>query len=355
MITGTPSAAAAAPANTSFSDIDVDVIRADILSRLDGPDLVALGCVSAELHRLATRHDLWESIIESAWPSTRHHPDFLGLIKSFPNGPSSFFSQSFPLLNPATATTAAQDQDRRSEDVVGPSSGLERVVSAVDVSYRGKNIFSTVHGTETGTGWFRGSPFRIDLLEPRDIVPTPIRKNAGGDEETCRDLFGEMTLSWVLIDPTQHRAVNLSSFRPVAVQRRWWSGEVVVRFASILPTHVMCCIEVTCAGAGGDEGGQGEDEELHVREVSMRVEDIDGAHLRGEHSLVILETAFGGKRVNRDGKEGETVKSKYEEFMDKRRERKERRLKREGRLDLLCISFAVSVFVAFFMVLIFGR
>ncbi|GAB2235926.1 hypothetical protein Droror1_Dr00026371 [Drosera rotundifolia] len=358
----TPTTDSPGGATTTLLDIDPDIIRTHILSRLEGPDLAALSSVSKNIHQLATSQDLWSSIISTTWPST-NDPVLRGVIESFPNGPFSFFSHAFPLLDPNNNNTNNNLVTRSSTDGRDHrQSKIKRVISAVDVSYRGKNIFSKVQGTETSTGWFRSTPFRIDLLEPKDSVPTtPTRKNVA-DEETCRDLYNDMSLSWIMIDPVAKRVVNLSSFRPVWVQRRWWTGEVVVRFVTIVlgrgNEHVMFCIEVTCAGGGAGEGeGEGEEreEELHVREVSMWVEDTMGAHLNGEDSLVTLKKGFGGKRVKRGRKVEEEVKWRYEEFLEVRRLRKERRLRREGRKDLLCVSSGVSFFMAFFMLLVWNR
>ncbi|GAB2300730.1 hypothetical protein Dimus_034768 [Dionaea muscipula] len=357
----------AAVTTTPFSSIDLDVIRTGILSRLDGTNLASLSCVSTELHRHATSHDLWSTINTDTWPST-NAPGIRHVIDSFPNGPFSFFSQSFPILHHSSEGGYTCDRGAAVDDPLRPSR-LQRVVSAVDISYRGKNILSRVQETETVTKWFRCSPFRIDLLEPKDTVSTPIRKNAA-DEDTCRDLYGEMTLSWIMIDPAGKQAVNLSSFKPVAVSHHWWNEEVVVRFATIVPSgskadggQAMCCIEVTCAGdsagvgGGDDEADQGRagglEEGLHVREVSMRVENVNGAHLSGEQSLLTLERAFGGKRVNREGK-GEEMRRRrrYEEFLEMRTESKERRLRNERRQDWLCIGFGLSIFVACFILLV---
>lgn len=210
--------------------------------------------------------------------------------------------------------------------------------------HRKELILTKVEETETVTGWFRCSPFRIDLLEPKDVVPTPIQHPEGDD--TCTSLMEDMTLSWILIDPIGRRAVNLSSHKPVAVQRHWLSGEVQVRFASILaadhkgPTrgHVQCGVVVTC---GKSEGG-----EMQVREVSMEMEDMDGMHLNGKDSLVILHRALDGKRgkaINR----GEEGRRRYGAYVEMKRERKERKMRTEGALDIMCVAFGVIMFVAF--------
>lgn len=200
-------------------------------------------------------------------------------------------------------------------------------------------MFTKVQETETVTGWFRCSPFRIDLLEPKDVVPTPIKHPEG--EEACTEMINDMTLSWILIDPIGRRAVNLSSHKPVTVERHWLTGEVQVRYASILAVdhgHVQCGIVVRC---GGSEGG-----EMQVREVSLEIEDMDGTHLNGKESLVFLQGALEGKKgtgINRV----EEGQRRYKEFVEMKRERRERKLRTEGALDMCCVAFGVSIFVAF--------
>ncbi|KAJ6994415.1 hypothetical protein NC653_017287 [Populus alba x Populus x berolinensis] len=182
------------------------------------------------------------------------------------------------------------------------------------------------------------------MLDPKDSCPTPIPNS--GSEETCRDLAGDLSLSWILIDPTRLRSVNLSSHKPVSVQRHWLSGEVHARFATVLATgdrgsaseSVQCGIVVTCGG--GAQGG-----EMHVRGVSLQVEDMDGVFLNGKASLGVLNTGFEGKKGMSGRREMEGRK-RYEMFLEMKRERRERRLKKEGALDMLCVSFGVMALVS---------
>ncbi|GAB4833339.1 hypothetical protein Ancab_031583 [Ancistrocladus abbreviatus] len=340
---------------TTFADIHSDIVQTNILPRLDGSSLAAVSCASAQLQRLCSLQDLWSHICNTTWPSTDtpllHH-----IISSFPNGPHSFFSLSFPLLHPSSSTNSSSATGAANPHPASPSL-LQQLISAVDVSYRGEVMLSKIQETETGTGGLRCFPFRIDLLEPKGVVPTPVRKRPGGD--TCQDLYDNLSLSWIIIDPIGRRAMNMSSIRPVSVQRRWLCGEVQVRFAAFLSREaetepscqdVMCVIDITCGG-GGEEGGEEGDQEVDVREVSLRMEDMDGVHLTGKESLVILERAFEGKRVNRGKSAEERVRSKYEEFMEIRRERRERKSRREWRLDMLCACSGVSIFLSLFVYL----
>ncbi|KAF8397941.1 hypothetical protein HHK36_016867 [Tetracentron sinense] len=327
---------------TRILAVHPDVLETHILTRLDGPTLASASCASSQLHALSTQENLWRNICHSTWPST-DNPRMHQLISTFPDGHRSFFSDSFPLL----IHPPVQNHPHHP-----PSAPPPELISAVDIFYRNKLIFSKVQETETQSGWFRGSPFRIDLLDPKDMVPTPIEKPNGQD--TCKDLANNLSLSWIAIDPTRRRAANLSGWSPVSVQRHWLSGEMQVRYATILAVDrgstefVQCGILVTC---GGCEGG-----EMHVREVNLQVEDMDGVNLNGKESMVILERALeSGKRRRRRRRGGreEEGRERYEEFLEKKKERKQRKLKREWRLDMMCMASGVSIFSAFWMFVFF--
>ncbi|KAL2509098.1 putative F-box protein [Forsythia ovata] len=300
--TAPPSAATATTAEedstTSFSSLHPDIIEAHILPRLDGITLAATSCSSTTLRHHSSQDHLWSKTCHSTWPSTS-----------------------------------------RLSSLTPPS----ELISAVDIHYQDK-IFTKVRETETVTGWFRCSPFRIDLLEPKEVVPTPMKHPDGDD--TCTAISNDMTLSWILIDPIRRLVVNLSSHKPITVQRHWLTGEVQVRFASILAAdrgHVQCGIVVTC---GGSEEG-----EMQMREISLEIEDMDGMHINGKESLGILQRAMEGKK----GK-GETEYKKGRggtKYLEVKKERKERKVRTEGTLDILCVAFGVSCFVAFWSFILF--
>jgi hypothetical protein len=92
----------------------------------------------------------------------------------------------------------------------------------------------------------------------------------------------------VVVDPARGRAVNVSSRRPVAVDRHWYTGETLARFAVVLGG---CKFEATVAcseGAG------------HVNEVSLSVEDANGAAVSGEGALRLLAAAMEAPRRGGD-------------------------------------------------------
>lgn len=82
-----------------------------------------------------------------------------------------------------------------------------------------------------------------------------------------------------------------------------------------------------------------------MREVSLEMEDMDGTHLNGKDSLVFLQGAMEGKRGT-GRKRVEEGQRRYSEYVEMKRERRERKQRTEGALDMFCVAFGVSIFVA---------
>ncbi|CAM8975622.1 unnamed protein product [Rhodiola kirilowii] len=330
------------PQNTITAVLYPDIIHTQILTRLDGPTLASTSGASAQLHRLTSDEQLWRNIAISTWPSVTH-PKLQSLISSFPNRHRSLYSDSFPLLT----TRQLKPDAKRLVDPTRIIDQMVDLVSAVDLYYNGEPIFTRVVETECDSAWFHGSPFRIDMLESKESVTVPII-HSGSDEAFKNDLEQNLTLSWILIDPSRNKSVNLSSYKPVFVRRRWTTGDVQVRFATVLKmdeeAEIQCRITVTC---GLQEGG----EEVDVREVSMHLEDMDGKNLCGELSLTVLAAAveFGERRKGRKGEE----KERYEAYLERRRERRAVKDRRERLLDLVFIGVSVTVFVSFWGFVVF--
>lgn len=81
----------------------------------------------------------------------------------------------------------------------------------------------------------------------------------------------------------------------------------------------------------------------------MEVEDMDGKHLNGRDSLVILQMTMEGKRGNGVKRDTET-KNRYERFEKMKRERRERKLRVEETLDTLSVAFGLSIFAGLFFI-----
>ncbi|KAM7496956.1 hypothetical protein LguiA_021370 [Lonicera macranthoides] len=314
---------------TSISDIHPDIIQSHILTKLDGASLSSAASSSPLLHLLCTETKLWSDLCTATWPSTSH-PRVQAAITTFPGGHRSYFSDSFPTLD--------HHLHRPSKRTPTPPPPTPELISAVDLHYKNKLIFSKVEVTETASNWFVNSPFRVDLLDPKETVPTEIILD--GDETTCLSCVEKyLTLSWVVIDPTQKRSVNLSSLRPVSVKRHWLTGQVQVMYNTILSRDHQCNVEVILGG-NKEQGGV-----LSVWEVSISVEDVEGKNLNGRGSLVILQEALrgGGRRKMGVGEE----RARYEEYLEMKREKEEREKRREKILDIVCIASGIAIFVTF--------
>ncbi|XP_015386822.2 probable F-box protein At2g36090 [Citrus sinensis] len=315
----------------SISTIHPDIIETHVLSRLDASALASTSCVSSQLHSLiASNESLWTNICNSTWPST-DIPRLRHVISSFPNGPRSFFSDSF--TNPDIAASSSPVN-------LDCPSGL---ISAVDIYYQHKPVLSKAVLTES----FDTSPFRVDLLDPKDSVPTGVGQPV--NEDLSRELGERLTLSWILIDPIGRRAMNLSSYKPLTVERRSLStGEVHVRYGWVFNAGekgsttecVRCGISVTC------EGSQNQSGEMHVTKVSLELEDMYGKQLSGKDSLVILRKGMAGKRGNVKGRE-EEGKRRNEDYREMRREKILSEVKKhQGRIDTLYMAFGALIFAS---------
>ncbi|CAI9774555.1 unnamed protein product [Fraxinus pennsylvanica] len=329
----TPTATAKTPdqdnGDTSIAAIHPDIIQSHILNRLDGQTLASTTCASTQLHSLCTEDTLWRDLCNSTWPSTgdRRVND---AISHFPSGHRSFYSQSFPTLH---HLPRSQKSHRHR-----PPPETTELISAVDIYYDEKLLYSKVMVTETLSGWFLCSPFSLDLLERKETVPAPV--NFDGDEGACLALLEQhMRVSWILIDPKQKRAVNVASTTPVETRQHWLTEDIRLRFTTVMPSgggdFVQCGVVVTCGGKDG--------EELQVKEVTLQVEDMDGKILNGSDSLGILHDAMDGERrkSNRD-----IERESYEQFLKMKLQYRERKQRRERSLDMIFIATGVAIFLA---------
>ncbi|XP_027349268.1 probable F-box protein At2g36090 [Abrus precatorius] len=327
----TPNAADESGDATTISAVHPDVIQTHILTRLDGPALASVASACSEFHALSALDHLWANICHYTWPSTKA-PRVSHIIATFPGASHSFFSDSFPVALAAAHGSCT--------DGAAPE-----LISAVDLFHRQELVLSRMVETETESGWFRCSPFRVDLLEPKEAVPSVMKYPRS--EEACDGLGEKLTLSWIVIDPKGKRAMNVSSGKPVSVRRHWLSGEVQMRFASLIDggekgsatEGVLCSMTVTCGG------------EMQVREVCLHMEDMDGMQLNGRDSLKILQRALEGKRGKL--KNEKAGRHRYGEFINRKEERKEKKVKAERRLDMFCVAFLVLSFAALSVLFLF--
>ncbi|KAJ1440724.1 F-box-like domain superfamily [Sesbania bispinosa] len=255
---------------SSITTVHPDIIHNHILTRLDPATLATASSVSSHLRRLCTDEDLWRNISTATWPSLMD-PIASHVISTFPAGHRSIFSDAFPSLH-----HSASYSDH-------PHPPPPELISAVDLYYQGKPIFSRVQRTETKKNWFLSSPLWVEMLEHDELVPTPV-KFVRKDEEFLKHLEESLSLSWIVIDPTRKRAANVSSRRPVSVRRHWLTRDLEVLFSVVMAGErrratemVQCMVKVTCCGKVGGE--------LHVREVNLVMEDTEGAHVSGKEGV----------------------------------------------------------------------
>lgn len=303
-----------------MEDLPADVL-ACALRRLDGPSLAAASCATAGLRALAADPETWRALCLARWPSLAARPDLL-LSSSAAVSPQRLFADAFPF--PCDASSAEQLPDPVPVPV--PS----ELVSAVDVYHRGEPLLSRVVETSTSSSWFLTSPFCVDAVECKSGPAVPIVGRAAAAVAPA-----ELELSWVAIDPASGRAVNVSSRRPVAVDRHWYTGDTLVRYAVVLGG---CKFEatVTCSQETG-----------HVREISLTVEDADGAAVSGEGTLRLLAAAMAGPRKGGAEEQEEAAKRRYEDFVRSKRGRKESKARKEVLVDLCCSAVSAVAVLSF--------
>ncbi|XP_020594298.1 probable F-box protein At2g36090, partial [Phalaenopsis equestris] len=191
----------------------------------------------------------------------------------------------------------------------------DKLISAVDLYHRGVPIFSRVIETDTSTSWFRNSAFLIDAPSATGAVSPK-----------------DLTLSWIVIDPAKGRAVNLSSRRAVAVEKRdWCVGETVARFATVREGLAVGAVVMWRKGR--------ED----VMEVTLMVEDMDGVCVSGLEGLRAVVAAMEGERK---GMGEDEAGERYLEYVKMKRSREERRDKRLCFGDICFAAFAVFLSLA---------
>ncbi|KAK7257602.1 hypothetical protein RIF29_31685 [Crotalaria pallida] len=315
----------------NIATIHPDIIHTHILTRLDGATLAATSSASSHLRHLCSHEHLWQNICTSTWPSLMD-PTIRHVISSSPNGHRSIYLDAFPSLHHTNPHHPHRPLPLSTE-----------LISAVDIYYKGNPIFSRVQQTYTSKNYFLESPLWFEILEPDELVQTPV-KFVTKNEEWMRELQESFSLSWILIDPVRKRAANLSSRRPVSVQRHWLTRDLEIVYAVVMAGErgsstekVRCLVKVTC---GGKVGG-----ELHVKEVNMVMEDMDGGKVKGKEGVMILQNAMeNGERKRVDGV---GAMERYETFSCMVKERREMRHEREKIRDVVSMLLALVALVFF--------
>lgn len=340
-------------------------LLSDTLARLDGTSVAAAACACADFREVAQDQSLWRQLCHSTWPSTAME-EAQRLISSSTSpfgGFNKFYAESYPLI--------------LNDNITGGAPGLSTCprpadfVSLIDIYYKKKCILSRVVDgvpeamdvynykacnrdeiSDDHQKWFSNCPFKLDaLISDNDNLRSPAClpnvEEGKWRGDFCRELKEDLRLSWAIFDKKQGKAVNLSSWTPLLVQRSWQSGtDYMLRFGSIvsipMDEHLLpdklaeCVIIVKCMLT---ERG----EPVTWREISLTIKDMAGAPLDGRKSLMVLDRALNCSRSTNHLQ----VEEGYHRFERKKREIERRKEHMEVLADRVCISIEIAVFIIF--------
>lgn len=325
-----------------ITDLHPEIMFTHILSRIDNSSLASLALASTQLHSLCNHESVWTSICNSKWQSTKHLL-VQNAISNFPGGHRSFYSDSYPILEFQNKYKYSWYNRQDTTPVQRP----EHLISAVDIQYKNEAIYSNVDVINTTTENFVSSSFKVVVLDQNKSVRLSIKCEEEEDIHLS-DLKENMMLSWIMIDPTQKRAANMSSQLPVTVRRHWIDGNIEVKYAIVMPgdsSAVMSqLVEIRIiVMLEWDE----EKTYLKLRKVSLQVQDMDSMSLQGRESLRILQKAIQWgtrKKARRD-----EVTNRYKSFVNEKRARREGRHKRQHKMSApLLATFLVALIIPMF-------
>ncbi|XP_028086939.1 F-box protein At2g27310-like isoform X1 [Camellia sinensis] len=360
----------------SMSSLSSDLFY-DILRRLDGATLASAACTCAALRSISKEERLWENVCSSMWPSTNRE-DVKSLISSI-GGFEKFYADCFPLIvnkevpefrwndyleYPEEWTEAEYYGDMDEFESISPSD----FVSIVDIRYKDRTICSKVlwgiPNANGFNGWFSNCPFRIDLLTyARDddhdgevtlsvsdgLPQIASMERERKDGKLWQDLRNGLRLSWIVVNRKINQAANLSSWSPLGGQRHWPTDkDFLIRFGSILPAKdILPCQVVECILLMKFRvvHTEGEDVQTSLRltELSMQLGDMEGAHVNGRNSLLVLKEALSCRRSKNYSEALESCHL----YSKVQSELKEEKMRNESRLDRLCILSGIAAFVSF--------
>ncbi|KAJ6773910.1 F-BOX PROTEIN-RELATED [Salix purpurea] len=242
-------------------------------------------------------------------------------------------------------------------------------VSIVDIRYRDRTICSKVlwgiPNANEFNGWFYNCPFRIDLLTyatrgddnegevflsvSDGLPPILSMEKERKDGKLWMELRDGLRLSWIVVNKKMKQAANLASWSPLGGQRHWPTDkDFLIRFGSVLsakdifPFQVVECILIMKFRVIHTEG-EGVPTTLKLTELSMQLEDMEGSHVNGRNSLLILKEALSCRR----SKNYSEVLESCHLYSKAQSELKEEKMKSESRLDRLCIVSGIAAFLTF--------
>ncbi|XP_026438112.1 probable F-box protein At2g36090 [Papaver somniferum] len=350
----------------------------DILGRLDGTTLATAACVCAAFCSISKQEKIWENVCHSLWPCT-NRDDVRSLILSI-GGYRKFYSDCFPLIvnkevclsnwDPSLDYPEGWAEAEYYGDLdVFKSISPSDFVSIVDVIYKGKSIYSKVlwgiPDSDSINGWFHNCPFRIDLLtnsdREHDHHEVTLSVDDGLPSVTCiererkdgklwKELCDGIRLSWIIVNKKLKQAANISSWIPLGGQRHWPTDrDFLIRFGSILPAkdilpcQVAECILVMKFRVALISDGEGNQTTLELTELSLQLEDMEGSHVNGRNSLLVLKEALNCRR----SKNYSEVLESCHIYSKVQSELKEEKMRNESRLDRLCLLSGIAAFFSF--------
>ncbi|XAR61216.1 hypothetical protein NMG60_11034856 [Bertholletia excelsa] len=342
----------------------------DIMRRVDGATLASAACTCAALHSISKEEGLWENVCCSMWPSTNRE-DVKSLIASI-GGFKKYYADCFPLIvnkevpelrwnnyldYPEELTEAEYYGDFDEFESISPSN----FISIVDIRYKNKTIWSKViwgiPNVNGSNGWFQNCPFRIDLLNSEVInlsvseglPPITSMERERKDGKFWQDLRNGLRLSWIVVNRKIKQAANLSSWSPLGGQRHWPTDkDFLIRFGSILPAKdILPCQAVECIITMKFQvvytRGESVQTTLKLTELSLQLGDMEGAHVNGRNSLLVLKEALSCRR----SKNYSEALESFHLYAKVQNELKEEKMRNECRLDRLCIIGGIAALATF--------
>ncbi|XP_029143292.1 F-box protein At2g27310 isoform X2 [Arachis hypogaea] len=292
----------------------------EILRRLDGATLASAACTCAALCSISKEESLWENVCSSMWPSTNRE-DVKSLISSV-GGFRKFYADSFPLI-----------------------------VNKDVMEFHHNNYFEYPDDwTEAEYYDSEGNNDGAVNLSISDGLPAiTSMEREKKDGKLWKELSNGLRLSWIVVNRKIKQAANLSSWFPLGGQRHWpTDNDFVVRFGSILPAEeilpcqVVECILIMKFRVVHTES-EGIQTSLKLTELSMQLEDMEGAHVNGRNSLHILKKALSCQRSKNYGDALESCHM----YSKVQNELKKEKMRNENRLDRLCILSGIAAFMTF--------
>ncbi|KAJ6297816.1 hypothetical protein OIU76_019011 [Salix suchowensis] len=359
-----------------LQSINGDLVT-DILSRVDGSALASVASTCSELRGIARDQGLWKRLCHSRWPSTALEEAEHLISGSIHGCFDKFYSDACQLvLYDEVASANSLKLPECAE--LNPGTSPSDLLSLIDVYSKNRCVFSRIldgipeavdifkHGLVDGSWemiaderqkWFLDYPFKLELMGLKDddddeLLDSPISSTneAGKSRENhCKKLTEDLRLSWILVDKNTGKAVNLSSWKPLSVQKSWpYHATYVMQFGCVLPVEESLLPQKLARFIITARFKMTEREECPKwSEISMRIENIEGAHVNGRSSLMILSKALYSQRSAKQFKLEEGLR-RYDK---QKTEMMRRRESREALADRLLTFIEITVFVIFYVAL----